>query len=368
MAQAISCSNVRGVFPVHERFWFCLVQVSTTQFCCVPSFLMARVSDGTNVPISPAPASSSKMGSPNGSLPDLEGPGFRASWMDEKINEIYLQLPLFIQNAARIENCVQTLAQTVAAQTTKIPNIEQIVGNLWAHVTSLETNAASGSSGPDSTRSLGICLDRVPAPQPLGLSGPMAQDHLMTTKTPDEDLILPQPVLMNMRQVPSYYDSRANNTTKGLQSGSMLGSTSVRLVFESRAKCQDFVVRYKDNGPPMRLTVPFATPKQLLMSANLRQLKTEKLEKQFAPLWRELADQLEILFPNSDDEGAFIIPALDARSHILSIKDRRNGVGKPVFKLAPGSGQTFALVTPELSVRGVSPEVLQRVLSQANTA
>ena len=53
---------------------------------------MARVSDGTNVPISPAPTSSSNMGSPNGSLPDLEGPGFRASTTEEKINEIYLQL------------------------------------------------------------------------------------------------------------------------------------------------------------------------------------------------------------------------------------------------------------------------------------
>ena len=80
---------------------------------------MARVNDGTRVPISPAPASSSNMGSPDGSLPDLEETGFRASTMEEKIKEIYLQLPLFIQNAARIENCVQTLPHTVAAQTTK---------------------------------------------------------------------------------------------------------------------------------------------------------------------------------------------------------------------------------------------------------
>ena len=80
-----------------------------------------------------------------------------------------------------------------------------------------------------------------------------------------------------------------------------------------------------------------------------------------------MADQLKVLFPDGDDEGAFIIPALETRSHVLSIKDRRNGIGKPVFKLAPlGSGQTFAPVTPELSVPGISPEVLQRVLSQAN--
>ena len=52
---------------------------------------------------------------------------------------------------------------------------------------------------------------------------------------------------------------------------------------------------------------------------------------------------------------------------ILSIKDRRNGIGKPVFKLAPlGSGQTFTLVASDLSVPGISPEVLQQVLSQVN--
>ena len=81
----------------------------------------------------------------------------------------------------------------------------------------------------------------------------------------------------------------------------------------------------------------------------------------------ELADQRKVLFPDADDKGVFIIPALDTRSQILSIKDRRNGIGKAVFKLAPlGSGQTFTLVAPDLSVPGISPEVLQRVLSQAN--
>ena len=45
------------VFPVHERFWFCFVQVSSTQFCSFLIFLMARNSDGTDVPVSPLPAS-----------------------------------------------------------------------------------------------------------------------------------------------------------------------------------------------------------------------------------------------------------------------------------------------------------------------
>ena len=95
-------------------------------------------------------------------------------------------------------------------------------------------------------------------------------------------------------------------------------------------------------------------------------MKTERLENNLH-LCGELADQLKVLFLDGDDEGAFIIPALDTRSHVLSIKDRRNGIDKRVFKLALlGSGQTFAFVSHELSVPNIPPDVLQRVLSQAN--
>ena len=48
------------------------------------------------------------------------------------------------------------LSQTVAAQTTKITGIEKLVGSLVARVTSLDTGAAAGSSGPDSARSWNI--------------------------------------------------------------------------------------------------------------------------------------------------------------------------------------------------------------------
>ena len=145
---------------------------------------MARVSDETNVPISSAPAFSSNTGSPNGSHPDLEGTRFRACTMEEKINGIHLQLPLFIQNAARIENCVQTLAQTVAAQSTKISNIEQIVGSLVARVTSLEQNAASGSSSPDSARFWNMLgqSNGSTATRSLGSHGPGSSDDSRNTR------------------------------------------------------------------------------------------------------------------------------------------------------------------------------------------
>ena len=100
------------------------------------------------------------------------------------------------------------------------------------------------------------------APRPLGLSGPVAQGRLMTVEIRGVDLIFSQAPKMNKHEVPSYYGHLANNTTKELRSGSIiLGKRqtyqptinlsefivkllSVRLVFETRAKCQDFVARY----------------------------------------------------------------------------------------------------------------------------
>ena len=236
---------------------------------------------------------------------------------------------------------------------------------------------------------LGTRLDRVTAPQPLRPSGPMTQGHLMTTGIRDIDLILLQVLKTNMHGVPSYYDSHVSNTTLELRIGSIIfgkiknipvcskpvrirckaGSVSARLVFETRAKCQDFVVRYKDDGIPYEIYSTFCCAKTTSSVRQSKALEDREIGKQFAPLWRVLAEQLKTLFPDGDDEGAFIVPALDGRSQVLSIKDRRNGVGKPVFTLAPlGSGQLFTLVAPDLCVPGVSSEVLQRVICQASTA
>ena len=57
----------------------------------------------------------------------------------------------------------------------------------------------------------------------------------------------------------------------------MVGSVSVRVVFETRAKCQDSVARYKDDVNSYEIN-PSAASQQLLLSANPNQLKTENLE------------------------------------------------------------------------------------------
>ena len=146
------------------------------------------------------------------------------------------------------------------------------------------------------------------------------------------------------------------------------GSVSVRLVFETRAKCQDFIARYKDDGIPYATNSPFCCANTNIIVRQSKSNPRPRARKTICAFVERIGWPTKNSLPcDGDDEGAFIIPALDARSHVLTIKDRRNGVGKPVFKLAPlGSGQTFTLVAPDLCVPGISHEILQRVLSQAN--
>ena len=150
---------------------------------------MSHVRNGTNIPIPPDQASSSNIGSPDGSGPDLEGIGPRATTMEEKINAINLQLPISHTPFRRSPR--QWLLRQI-----KIAYIEQIVGNLVARLTTSETNAACGSEGPDSTRSWNVLgrSDSSIATGALGSHGPGSSDdnrntrlRLDTSASPDDE-------------------------------------------------------------------------------------------------------------------------------------------------------------------------------------
>ena len=145
---------------------------------------MARASDGTDVSVSPLRASSSIMGSPYGSLLDLERTVSRPHNDGRENPRNLLTVTVFLQNTPRIENCVQMLSQTVAAQTTEITGIEQIVGSVAARVANLETGAASGSSGPDSARSWNVLRrgDGSTATGSLGSNGLGSSDDNRNTR------------------------------------------------------------------------------------------------------------------------------------------------------------------------------------------
>ena len=145
---------------------------------------------------------------------------------------------------------------------------------------------------------LGIYFDKAMAPQPLGLSGPMALGHLMTIELQDEDLIHPQAPKLNNPVVPFYYDSLASNSIKGLQSGSTVflknptyqHTTNLSEFIVKQVQCRSSLfLKHEPNVrtllldirmmvSPIQLTVPSAAPTQISLSANPNQLQTESSE------------------------------------------------------------------------------------------
>ena len=108
--------------------------------------------------------------------------------------------------------------------------------------------------------------------------GPMARGHLTTTGTQDVDLILSQsPEDEHAQSAVFFYSFHVNNTRAGactwigniwaranipsynkpIRNHCKTGGLSARLVFETRAKCQDFVDQYKDDGIPYEVDSPF---------------------------------------------------------------------------------------------------------------
>ena len=196
--------------------------------------------------------------------------------------------------------CVQTLAQTVAANTTKIQILNNLLRALWLPLPlwkQMQPLAPEALTRQD----LGTCLDKVTAPQPLDPSGPCqieASNVIHKMKRPCQ---------------PAHQHEGGENQRK-------LVKTLLHDIWMMVS--------------PKQLS-PFCCTKTKIIVRQSKTLEDRKIGKQFAPLRRVLAEQLKVLFPEGDDESAFIVPACDARSQILSIKDRRDGIGEPVFKLAP---------------------------------
>ena len=112
------------------------------------------------------------------------------------------------------------------------------------------------------------------------------------------------------------------------------GSVSARLVFETRAKCQDFVGLYKDGGIPVKLTV-CSKEKTTISVRQSKSLEDREIGEAICAFVESVGRTAQNSFLDGDDRGAFIVPALDARSQVLSIKNRSNGVGKKNVQTCP---------------------------------
>ena len=201
----------------------------------------------------------------------------------------------------------------------------------------------------------------------------MAQGHLTITEIRGVDLILSQ-AQKSMDGVPFYFGSHVNNATLGLRIGSIAfrKSPTYRPVTNLSERIAKQVLCQSDSDSkqepsvrtlwlntrmmvsPTKLTVHFAKAETVSLVRQSKSLEDREIGKQFAALWKVLAEKLKVLFPDGNDTGPFIDRALDIRSQVLSIKDRSNGVGKSECKLAlSGNGQLFALTASDLHVPGI---------------
>ena len=96
------------------------------------------------------------------------------------------------------------------------------------------------------------------------------------------------------------------------------GSTSARLVFETRLKCQEFVARFKVDGLPCTVDSHFCNTSATVLVRQSTSPKDRKIGKRFAPLWRVLAAKFQDFFPVGDDKGNLVAPALDVLAQVLS--------------------------------------------------
>ena len=96
---------------------------------------------------------------------------------------------------------------------------------------------------------------------------------------------------------------------------------SVRIVFETRGKCQDFVALCKDDGIPCAINSPICCTNTTITVRQSRSIGDREIGTEFVPLWKRLADQLKAFFPDADDEG---VHCPNARSPLTSSQHQRS--------------------------------------------
>ena len=188
------------------------------------------------------------------------------------------------------------LSKTLGDFATRLTEMEQNFSALTARMCKFETYMLLQHQMFLVQQDPGLHSNKLTAPQP---QGPMAQGHLTTTETHDEGLILPQAQKMNNREVPSYSDFLANNTSKEAHSGSIpFGKnwvcwhvTNLKRFIAKQVRCQSdfFFLQHEAIVKTlsfdlrmmvflMQLTVPSAAPVLLSKCANPDQLKTVRSE------------------------------------------------------------------------------------------
>ena len=232
--------------------------------------------DAIHASLRGSPPLSSNVGSPNGFGHDLDGMGH--SSIDAQFKELGDILLPRARGFADFDKHVKTLSEAVGMVTSRIAGVEQTVNvlsakmamfavmeqnfnNLTARVCKVETYAASASNISGSARSW-PSLEQVDGSTAAGSRGPGSSSDNRNTRrrldispNPDDEharsaVLLRFPCEQYHKRITKWINNLCEESKMPADSRPVTihckaGSMSVRLVFESRAKCQDFVARYK---------------------------------------------------------------------------------------------------------------------------
>ena len=190
----------------------------------------------------------------------------------------------------------------------------RIFDNLTARVCKVETYAASAPIVSGSARSW-PSVEQVDGSTPAGSHGPGSSDDNRNTRrrldtpssTEDEQsrsavllrfLLCEQYLKGITKWIDTFWDeSNMQACNKPVRIHCKAGSVSVRLVFETRGECQDFVARKKDDGIPYAINSPFCRASSTIaVCVNPDQLKTERWENTLRSCGRCWLNSLEFFF------------------------------------------------------------------------
>ena len=126
---------------------------------------------------------------------------------------------------------------------------------------------------------------------------------------------------------------------------------------------QDPTITYR-----IRSTALFCIATSRILARRSRSKEWREIGRRFATLWWIFADKLQEIFPDEDTEGTYVVPTIDFRAQVLNVYDRRNGIGKPVFKFAPIGAEHWYCISPCVSVPGMPVDILQQIVIEASAA
>ena len=163
-------------------------------------------------------------------------------------------------------------------------------------------NATSVSSGSDSARSWNILghSHGSTATGSLGSHGPMSSDDSRNTRrrldifpNPDDEharsaVLLRFPCEQYHKGITKWINNLCEECdmpadSKHVAIHCKAGSMSVRLVFETRSKCQDFMARYEDDGIAYEIDSPFCSVKTTVTVRQSKSLEDWELVSNLRP-------------------------------------------------------------------------------------